>query len=109
MFLYAVKSAKDHGVEIDTDDLMLSALRFFTPREHNRIDEEFLKNYIDQYFTNKAESLPNYRAEFESQMDRVERDLGEALRANDPCAFARKCRNAGNDAYCLIILMRKLL
>jgi len=108
MFLYAVKSAEDHGVEIDTDDLMLSALRFFTPREYDCINEEFLKNYIDEYFTNKAESLPDYRAEFESQMDRVERDLGEQLRASDPCAFARKCRNAANDAYCLIILMREV-
>ncbi len=108
MFLYAVKFAEDHGVEIDTDDLTLTALRFFTPAQHNRVDEEFLKNHIDEYFTSKAESLPDYRAEFESQMDRVERDLGENLRANDPCAFARKCRNAANDAYCLIILMREV-
>ncbi len=108
MFLYAVKSAEDHGVEIDTDDLALSALRFFTPHQHERVDEEFLKNHIDEYFTRKAESLPDYKAEFESQMDRVERDLGENLRANNPCAFAMKCRNATNNAYCLIILMRKV-
>ena len=108
MFLYALKSAEDHGVEIDTDDLTLSALRFFTPAQQDRVDEEFMKNHIDQYFASKAESLPDYRAEFEHQMDRVERDLGENLRANDPCAFARKCRNAANDAYCLIILMRKV-
>jgi len=108
MLLYAVKSAEDHGVEIDTDDLTLTALRFFTPAQHNRIDEEFLKNHIDQYFTSKARSLPDYRAEFESQMARVERDLGKNLRANDPYAFARKCRNAANDAYCMIILMRKV-
>jgi hypothetical protein len=108
MFLYGLKSAEDHGVEIDTDDLTLTALRFFTPARHERVDEEFLKNHIDQYFASKAESLPDYRAEFESQMDRVERDLGENLRANDPCAFARKCRNAANDAYCLIILMRNV-
>jgi len=108
MFLYAVKSAEDHGMEIDTDDLTLTALRFFTPAQHDHIDEEFLKNHIDEYFTSKAESLPDYRAEFESQMDRVERNLGENLRTNDPDAFARKCRNAANDAYCLIILMRKV-
>lgn len=108
MFLYALKSAEDHGVEIDTDDLTLSALRFFTPAQQDRVDEEFLKNHIDQYFAGKAESLPDYRAEFESQMDRVERDLGENLRANDPCVFARKCRDATNNAYCLIILMRKV-
>jgi len=108
MFLYAFKSAEDHGVEIDTDDLSLTALRFFTPLQHDRVDEECLKNHIDQHFTSKVESLPDYRAEFESQMDRVERDLGENLRANDPCAFARKCRNAANDAYCLIILMREV-
>jgi hypothetical protein len=108
MFLYAIKSAEDHGVGIDTDDLTLTALRFFTPLQHDRVDEEFLKNHIDQYFISKAETLPNYRAEFESQMDRVERDLGENLRANDPYAFARKCRNAANDAYCMIILMRKV-
>ena len=108
MFLYALKSAEDHGVEIDTDDLALSALRFFTPAQQDRVDEEFLKNHIDQYFAGKAESLPDYKAEFESQMDRVERDLGENLRANDPCAFARKCRAATNNAYCLIILMRKV-
>lgn len=108
MFLYAIKSAEDHGVGIDTDDLTLTALRFFKPLQHDSIDEEFLKNHIDQYFNSKAETLPNYRAEFESQMDRVERDLGENLRANDPCAFARKCRNAANEAYCLIILMRKV-
>ena len=107
MFLYAVKSAEDHNVEIDTDDLMLSALRFFTPREHHCIDEDFLKDYINQYFTEKAVKEPDYRAEFESQMDRVERDLGETLRSEDPCAFSRKCRNAANDAYCLIILMRE--
>jgi hypothetical protein len=108
MFLYAVKSAEDHGVEIDTDDLTLTALRFFTPAQHGRVDEEFLKNHIDRYFISKAESLPDYKAEFESQMDRVERDLGENLRANNPCAFAMKCRNATNNAYCLIILMRKV-
>jgi len=107
MFLYALKSAEDHGVEIDTDDLTLTALRFFTPAQHDPVDEEFLKNHIDEYFASKAESLPDYRVEFESQMDRVERDLGVDLRANDPCAFARKCRNATNEAYCLIILMRK--
>lgn len=108
MFLYALKSAEDHSMEIDTDDLTLTALRFFTPAQQDRVDEEFLKNHIDEYFTRKAESLPDYRAEFESQMDRVERDLGEDLRANYPCAFARKCRNAANEAYCLIILMRKV-
>jgi len=107
MFLYAVKSAEDNGVKIDTDDLTLTALRFFTPHQHDRVDEEFLKNYIDEYFAGKVESLPDYKAEFESQMARVEGDLGKNLRANDPCAFARKCRNAANDAYCLIILMRK--
>lgn len=108
MFLYAVKSAEDHGVDIDTDDLTLTALRFFTPLQHNRVDEQFLKNHIDEYFASKPESLPDYKAEFESQMDRVERDLGEDLRANDPYAFARKCRAATNNAYCLIILMRKV-
>ena len=108
MFLYALKSAEDHGVEIDTDDLTLTALRFFTPAQHDPVDEEFLKNHIDQYFASKAESLPDYKAEFESQMDRVERDLGVNLRAYDSCAFARKCRNAANDAFCLIILMRKV-
>ena len=108
MFLYAVKSAEDHGVEIDTDDLTLTALHFFTPAQCNRVDEEFLKNHIEQYFVRKARSLPDYRAEFESQMDRVESDLGEDLRLNDPRAFKRKCRNSANDAYCLIILMRKV-
>jgi hypothetical protein len=108
MFLYALKSAEDHGVTIDTDDLTLTALRFFTPAQHDPVDEEFLTDYIDQYFAEKAVKVPDYEAEYESQMDRVERDLGKNLRANDPCAFARKCRNAANDAYCMIILMRKV-
>jgi hypothetical protein len=107
MFLYAIKSAEDHGVEIDTDDLTLTALRFFTPAQRDPVDEGFLKEYVDQYFAEKAVRVPDYKAAYEGQIDRVERDLGENLRANDPCAFARKCRNAANEAYCLIILMRK--
>jgi len=88
------------------ENCYLKGLLGQAPREHDRVDEGFLKKYIDEYFSNKAQNLPDYRAGFESQMDRVEGDLGEELRANDPCAFERKCRNAANDAYCLIILMR---
>jgi hypothetical protein len=106
MLLYAIKCAERQGVEIDTDDLMLSALRFFTPKENSCVDEDFIKEHIENYFKRKARSIPDYESEFVKQMQRVETDLGIDLREEDPHAFSRKCRNAANDAYCLIIFMR---
>ena len=106
MLLYAAQCAEDEGVEIDTDDVMLSVLRFFTEKEKAIVDESFLRTHIERYFARKARRAPNYRREFEKQMDRVERDLGMKLRAGDHNAFARKCRNAANDAYCFIIFLR---
>lgn len=106
MLLYAAERAEKRGVEIDTDDVVLSASRFFTPNEVATVDEVFLQQHIRDYFTMKKRRRPDYRRSFERLMDRVERDLGTDLRKADKVAFQRKCRNAANEAYCLIIMMR---
>lgn len=106
MALYAVDRAQAYGLDADTDDLALSALRFFTPRQKSLVDEAFLTSHIDTYFKEKAQNGIDYEGEFEMQMDRVEKDLGKALRKTDADAFARKCRNAGNSGYCFTIFLR---
>jgi len=108
MFLYAIRSAHLHRVEANTDDLVISAFRFFTPREQARVDETFLKAHIDAYFQRKRDVGIDYQAEFNQLMDRTERDLVYNLRRADRHAFARKCRNAGNEVYCTIIFLRGL-
>jgi hypothetical protein len=108
MFLYAIRSARLHGVEATTDDIALSAFRFFTPGEQQRVDETFLTNHIDAFYQRKAQASMDYEHEFRALMTRVERDLGQNLSRLDRHAFARKCRNAGNEVYCTIIFLREL-
>jgi hypothetical protein len=98
----------EFDVVVNTDDIVLSAFRFFTPREQVLVDENFMMNYVGDYFERKRNGRINYQQEFERMMDRVETDLGEDLRHGDPYALERKCRNAGNEAYCAIIFMRYL-
>ena len=108
MLLYAVQTGNELGIEINTDDIVLSAFRFFTPREQALIDEEFMMEYIREYMERKLRGEIDYQREFESMMQRVETDLREDLRSQDSHAFARKCRNAANEAYCAIIFVRFL-
>ncbi len=108
MFLYAVRRGHLDGVEVNTDDLALSAFRFFTPREQGQVDEDFLRAHVDSYFERKRNVGIDCQAEFRRLMERTERDLGRKLRNVDKHAFARKCRNAGNEVYCTIIFLRQL-
>ncbi len=108
MFLYAIKQAQTREVGANTDDIALSAFRFFTPREQALVDEAFLMRHIDAYFNRKAKTGIDYEQEFRALMTRVERDLRYSLTSMDIQAFARKCRNAGNEIFCTIIFLRQL-
>lgn len=104
MFLYAVKSGNERNSEVNTDDITLSAFRYFTPWECSLIDESFLMGYIDAYFDRKLRGRINYQNEFKQLFKKVEEELGSEL--THPYAFEQKCRNTGNEIYCTSLFLR---
>ena len=50
MFLYAIKRGNDTGVDVNTDDIALSAFLYFTPMQQPLVNEDYLTNYINDYF-----------------------------------------------------------
>jgi len=106
MFLYALKSAIEHGVDVNTDDIALSAFRVFTPQEIPKVDEEILITYIDDYFSQKTSSGMPYEQRFKDQFAKVEKELGKRLAHRD--AFKQKCRNAANEIYCTSLFLRRV-
>jgi hypothetical protein len=112
MVLFAVNEAANVGVEFNTDDLVLSALAYYWEDSVGRVSETFIKDRISCYLAEKAQGNIDYRSRFESLMAdlkrRAKKDRTVLNLLNEHYAFARKCRNAGNDAYCGIIFWRHL-
>lgn len=112
MALYAVKKAQEADVEFNTDDLILSGLAYYWEDSVGLVTEDLMKKEIDGYVQQKAQEDPDYHSLFAGLMkDLKQRANGNpsVLRLlNETYAFQRKCRNAGNDAFCAIIFLRHL-
>lgn len=106
MVLYTLDYAG--SVEVTTDDLVLSALRYFTEDECSLVDEAFLMEHIRNYLENKKSSGVNFETKFRTLFARILANKEAAKITSEPYAFQRKCRNAGNEAYCVLIFLRKL-
>lgn len=104
MFLYAIKSGNDRGLDVNTDDIALSSFLYFPPWKCNRVDEKFLKKWIDDYFDHKLKQRVKYESIFKKLFKEVKEEL--ECKVTHPYAFEQKCRNAGNEIYCTSLFLR---
>lgn len=104
MFLYAIESGNERGLEVNTDDIALSAFRYFTPLECGLVTEEFIMKFIDDFFDGKLKGQVDYRNLFKQLFKEVEKEIGSKL--THPYAFERKCRNTGNEIYCTSLFLK---
>lgn len=109
MALYAINTAAERNIEANTDDMVLAPLRFFPPYQRDPVTEAFLMKFIDEYFDRKAKQSIDYEKEFRAMYADVlaERKKNIATDYNDE-DFKRKCRNAANDAWCLLIFLKTI-
>lgn len=106
MTLYAIRKAQELKIEIDTDDILLSALRFYPPEIHRRlVDEKFLISSIDSYLAGKTTAAIDYKDEFTKMYNEV---LSENGRNWSDEGFKQKCRNAANNVWCFLIFLEEL-
>lgn len=110
MFLYAIKQGQELHTTVNTDDVVLSVLRFYPPYETQSIDEIFLKKKIEEYFQRKVSEGIDYYREFRQLYELVSVESKEKLPNPDidPLLFKQKCRNSANNAWCLIIFTKRL-
>ena len=106
MTLYAIQKASNLNVEIDTDDILLTALRFYPPEIQRRIvNESFLISNIDSYLIRKSTIGIDYQREFTQMYNEV---LSENGRTWNDEVFKQKCRNAANNIWCFLIFLQEL-
>lgn len=108
MVLYTLEYAKSMQVEVTTDDLVLSALKYFPEDEYPLINEAFLMKHIRTYIKTKKSMGINYESEFTTLFSRIYSNKDAKKIVADEYAFQRKCRNAGNEAYCVLIFLRNI-
>lgn len=106
MFLYAIESGNERGLEVNTDDIALSAFLYFPPWQCSLVDEEFLMKYIDDFFDRKLKGQIDYETMFKHLVKEVEKEVGFKL--SHIYAFEQKCRNAGNEIYCASLFLRRI-
>ena len=104
--LYAIQKAHELEIEIDTDDILLSALRFFPPEIHRRlVDEKFLISAIDDYLIAKSKAKIDYKEKFVQMYREVLSENGGSWSDE---VFKQKCRNAANNVWCFLIFLEEL-
>jgi len=106
MLLYALRQAKDAGVILNTDDIVLSVLRFYPPQKIDPITEASPKAQIDAHIQSRSGGAIDYEAHFRALHQEVEAEL--ATEFSDPITFKQKCRNAANEAWCFLIFAEKV-
>ena len=105
MVLHAIKKAKEYRVDIDTDDLALTALLFYPPFKQNRVSEEFLMLKIDEYLKEKARKEIDYEQRFRELYLEL---LAETGASPDEDEFKQKLRNSANNVWCFLIFLREI-
>ncbi len=112
MALYAVQEANKAGIQFNTDDLVLSGLAYYWEDSFGIVRESFMKDRIAAYVQEKTRTNPDYHARFATLMtelrERASNNPAVLQILDETYAFERKCRNAGNDAFCAIIFLRHL-
>jgi hypothetical protein len=106
MFLYALQQGIERTAEVTTDDLALSAFRLFVPMEQDRVDEQFVRSHVDQYFQARTAGHIDFEHEFREQFRRVEQEIGIQLTHRH--AFEQKCRNSANEVSCTSLFLKRV-
>ncbi len=105
MVLYAIKTGKNYGVYVNTDDIALTSLLFYPPYKQSVVTESFLMSAIDKYFIKKSKHGIDYEQEFSNLFDELLAETGAKF---DEDEFKQKLRNSANNAWCFLIFLRDI-